>query len=380
MWIRYKYIRSEVLTYITWSVHLQLLKSEHRLILAPRITFVNSDRITNVIGRLSTSSAPCGHASGSQLNREACRPGRPSTNEARRHDHLGLSYFSSKEAQVSPIYEDSQPKASQSTPSCDVFVSCNPAATSTCRTTYTSAGVSTTNDHTATNCTTSSYTTSATSDRPATRFADERRRRRAWTTAARNHLAPKSLRRIYHHARDWRALRLLQVQRQISTKRPLSRSRKKPRRLRPLPNQAPFTTRQQTSKDRVLRTLRWTPPPSLCRLLTRQWQPASGRVMEYMEDRILPCQTSIRRDQINPETDQRWVLRLREKNTGQKLQRRADKVQLLRCSTRRRHVADGVPTVTSLSSRSSETILPRYQCLILTWIMDYSCELPAQAD
>ena len=63
----------------------------HRISLALRITFVNSDRITNVNGRLSTSSASCRHASGSQLNRKACRPDRPSTNEACCHDYLGLT-------------------------------------------------------------------------------------------------------------------------------------------------------------------------------------------------------------------------------------------------------------------------------------------------
>ena len=133
--------------------HLQLLKSEHRLSHAPRITFVNSDRITYVNGRLSTSSTSCGHAPGSQLNRKACRPDRPSTNEARRHNYLGLSYLSSKEAQESTINEDSQTRASQSTPACDVFHFFSPAAASiqTTRTAY-PARTASPPDHAASDC------------------------------------------------------------------------------------------------------------------------------------------------------------------------------------------------------------------------------------
>ena len=71
--------------------------------------FVNSDWITDVSGRILSSIAPCGHSSGSQPDRKACRPDRPSTNEARRYVHLGLSYLSSKEVQESTFIEDSQP-------------------------------------------------------------------------------------------------------------------------------------------------------------------------------------------------------------------------------------------------------------------------------
>ena len=96
---------------------------------------------------LSTSSAPCAHASGSQLNRKACRPDWPSTNEARRHDYLGLSYLSSKEAQESTINEDSQTRASQSMPACNVFDFFSPAAASS-----QTARTASPPDHAASNC------------------------------------------------------------------------------------------------------------------------------------------------------------------------------------------------------------------------------------
>ena len=89
--------------------------------------FVSSDRRTNVNIRLSSSSAPCRHASSSQLDRNACRPDGLSTNEGRRHDYLGPRYRSSKEIQESTLIEVSQTRASQSTSACDVLSS--PTAT-----------------------------------------------------------------------------------------------------------------------------------------------------------------------------------------------------------------------------------------------------------